>query len=253
MYIDSHCHLDRLDCSVADAVAAAREAQVSHMLCVAIDLDSTVAILDIIKHHKHIYGSVGIHPNEACAVSIETLLEHAGQDNKIIAIGETGLDFYRDNVEIQEQCQRFIQHIEAAKLTKKPLIIHTRDAREKTIEILKDNNASEVGGVLHCFTETLEMAEQAMDLGFYISISGIITFKNAKELQETVKKIPLSRLLIETDSPYLAPMPYRGKPNVPAYVPYVAKKIAELHQISVDEVAKTTSQNFFDLFNIKES
>lgn len=253
MLIDSHCHLDRLDLTahndkLENALLAAKEKEVQRFLCVCIDLDNFPAVLKIAEEYPEVYASVGIHPTEILAVepTTEKLIQLANHP-KIIAFGETGLDYYRDETQKENQQTRFRNHIQAAKHLNKPLIVHSRMARKDTIDILREEP---VQGVLHCFTEDITMAEQAIELGFYISFSGIITFQNAKELQEVVKHIPLERMLIETDSPYLAPVPYRGKPNEPAYVYYVAHKIAELKNISFEEVAKTTTGNFKRLFKI---
>lgn len=253
MLVDSHCHLDRLDLSafngsLASAIDAARHQGVQHMLCVCINIENFPAVIKIAEANEHITASVGVHPTEEeChEPSVDELVELASHP-KVVAIGETGLDYYRsDDPEWQQE--RFRRHIQAAKIVNKPLIIHTREAREDTIAILQQEQAEQVGGVMHCFTETWQMAQQAMELGFYISFSGIVTFKNAKELQEVAQLVPLDKMLIETDSPYLAPVPYRGKTNQPAYVTYVCKKIAELRGISEEQVAQTTTQNFFELF-----
>jgi TatD DNase family protein len=254
MLIDSHCHLDQLDLtayqgSLDAALKHAREFDVHHFLCVCIDMNNIQATLDIARARADVSASVGVHPSEQHShdPSLAELIQLASED-KVVAIGETGLDYYRVQGDVEWQQERFRRHIRAAREVGKPLIVHTREARADTIRILKEENAHEVGGVLHCFTETLEMAQQAMEIGFYISFSGIITFKNAVELQEVVKKVPLERMLIETDAPYLAPVPYRGKPNEPAYVKYVAEKIAELTGQTYTAIAKATSDNFSRLF-----
>jgi TatD DNase family protein len=252
--VDSHCHLDQLDLSAHQgsldaALHAAQQQGVTHFLCVCIDMNNVQATLDIARRHTNIFASVGVHPSEQNSHDPdEAELISLASESKVVALGETGLDYYRVQGDISWQQARFRRHIHAAQAVNKPLIVHTRDARADTIRILQEENAQTVGGVLHCFTESLTMAQQAMELGFYISFSGIITFKNAVELQEVVKHIPLERILIETDSPYLAPVPYRGKPNEPAYVRYVAEKVAELKQIDVETVAKQTTANFFNLF-----
>lgn len=256
MLVDSHCHLDRLDLSsyagdLAGALNAAKHNGVEHFLCVCIDLENFPKIREIAYQHDAIQISVGLHPTDPVDIepTVEDLLRLA-RDPKVIAIGETGLDYYRCQGDMTWQQQRFRRHIQAAKDIKKPLIIHTRQAPEDTLKIMQEEGASDVGAVMHCFTESWETAEKALALGFYISFSGIITFQNAKELHEVVKKVPLERILIETDSPYLAPVPYRGKPNEPAYVRYVAERIAELKQIEFETVAEVTTRNFFELFNI---
>jgi len=252
--IDSHCHLDRLELSKYDgdlgkALAKAKDNRVGHMLCVSIDLEAYPAMLEKVRDFPEVSVSVGVHPNETDGrePTVEELVELAN-DEKVVAIGETGLDYFRSEGDLDWQRDRFRVHIEASKQTGKPLIIHTRDAREDTIDLMKQEHAEQAGGVMHCFAEDWETARQSLDLGFYISFSGIVTFKNAKELQEVAKKVPLDRILVETDSPYLAPVPNRGKPNEPAYVLYVAEKIAELRGLSLDEVAMLTTENYQRLF-----
>lgn len=257
--VDSHCHLDRVDLTPYEGrldgvIEAAKEAGVAHILCVCIDLENFPAVLAIAEAYDHIDASVGVHPNEKPELGLqgEALLERLvalADHPKIIAIGETGLDYYRTKeAGIEAQQDQFRMHIRAAKQTDKPLIIHTRQAREDTIRILKEEGADSVGGVLHCFTEDWETAKQGMALGFYVSFSGIVTFKNAKELQEVAKRVPLDRMLIETDAPYLSPVPHRGKSNEPAYVRHVAEFLAELRGVSLDEIASQTSKNFFRCF-----
>jgi len=257
--VDSHCHLDRLDLTPYDgelskAIRAASEVGISQILCVCIDLENFKDILHIANTYPHVTASVGIHPNEKIqhAPSVDELVQLA-DDANVVAIGETGLDYYRSGGDLTWQHDRFRMHIQAARKAKKPLIIHSRQARDDTIRIMHEESAGDVRGVMHCFTETWEMAKQAMDCDFYISFSGIVTFKNAKEIQEVAMKVPLNRMLIETDAPYLAPVPYRGKPNEPAYVRYVAECIAELRGIPLEEVALQTTQNFFDLFPISKA
>lgn len=256
MLIDSHCHLDRLDIPIAEAVNNAKTHGVEYMLCVSVILSEFPAMLDLVKDFSNISVSVGLHPDEVVEEHLEPsteMLVQLASHEKCVAMGETGLDYYRVSEENQEQMliqqTRFRRHIEASRLLKKPLIIHTRNASEDTIKIMKEEKANESKGVMHCFTETWEVAKQAMDLDFYISFSGIITFKNAESLREVVKKMPIDRLLIETDAPFLAPVPYRGKPNQPAYVEYVARMVAELKNLSFEEVAEITSQNYFNLFS----
>lgn len=253
MLIDSHCHLDRINLDQYNGdfnamLLNAKEAGVSHMLCVSVDKKSISKVHEIATKYTNIYASVGIHPDENSIdnPSFDELVLWAKKD-KIIAIGETGLDYFHEG-DPEEQRERFRMHIEVAKTVNKPLIIHTRDAREDTIRIMKEAQAEKIGGVMHCFTEDLAMAEKAMALGFYISFSGIVTFKNAIQLQEVAKNIPLNRILIETDAPYLTPHPYRGKPNEPSYVRFVAEKIAALRGISFETVAEQTTKNFFQLF-----
>lgn len=249
--VDSHCHLDQLTISVTDALANAKQQAVNYFLNVCIDLEHFPDVLAIAEQYDNVFAIVGLHPNEQVATepTIEELLTLASH-NKVIGIGETGLDYYRSEGDVQWQQERFRRHIAVAKKLKKPLIIHSRQARQDTIEILKQENASEIGGVMHCFTEDWDMAKKAIDLNFYISFSGIVTFKNAVELNEVAKKIPLDYMLVETDAPYLAPVPFRGKPNEPAYVRYVAEHIAKLREISFEEVAKKTTENFLKLFEL---
>jgi len=255
MFVDSHCHLDQLDLTahhgnLEHALQAAKDAKVEHFLCVGITLENFPTLLKIAEQHNDVSVSVGAHPTELDAKDPTTqeLIDLAAHP-KVVAIGETGLDYYRIEAnQIELQQQRFRRHIQAARETHKSLIIHTRQAQADTIRIMQEEQADTIGGVMHCFTETWEMAQAAMDLNFYISMSGIVTFKNATELQDVAKKVPLDRLLIETDSPYLAPMPYRGKPNEPAYVIHVAEKIAELRGLTVEEVARATTHNFYRCF-----
>lgn len=254
--VDTHCHLHWLSeahqCPLDDLMKKANEFGVEHFLCVAITYDDVPTILAVAEQYPNVYASVGLHPNEPSEnePSVDDLVK-AAQHPRIIAIGETGLDYYRTQGDHAEQQSRFRRHIQAAKITKLPLIIHTRDAADDTLQILKEEGADEVKGIMHCFTENWSVAEKALELGFYISLAGIVTFKNATVLHEVAQKVPLHRLLLETDCPYLAPVPYRGKPNQPAYVRYVAEKIAELKNLSLEEVAAQTTQNFFDLFRIK--
>jgi TatD DNase family protein len=253
--VDSHCHLNQLDLSkysgdLSKALAHADELGVKHFLCVSTDLKEFHEIAALAKQYLQISASVGLHPNET-NISHEPSAEEIAllaQDEKVIAIGETGLDYYRSSGDVEWQRERFRQHIRAAKSISKPIIVHTRFAREDTLNILKEENASAVGGVMHCFTEDWETAKAALDLGFVISFSGIVTFKNAQDLQEVAKKVPLDLMLVETDSPYLAPIPYRGKPNEPAYVRYVAEYLAELKGVSVVELAEQTTKTFFKIF-----
>ena len=254
MLVDSHCHLDRvgLDGYAGDfsrLMAATREAGVEHMLCVCIDLEAYPRMLALVESHPQVSISVGVHPSEHSdrEASVEELVELA-RHPKNVAIGETGLDYHYNQGDLEWQRQRFRVHIAAAKTCGKPLIIHTRDAREDTIRIMRDEDAGAAGGVMHCFTESWEMAEQALDLGFYISFSGILTFRNATDLRAVAKRVPLQRMLIETDSPYLAPVPHRGRPNEPKYVRHVAKCLAELRGLSAERLAELTRENFYSLF-----
>ena len=253
MFVDSHCHLDRLKQSPESLVVTlnfARTRGVEHFLCVCVSVNDYDSMLETVKDFNDVSVSCGVHPlhqDEAC--SYDELLEKASR-HEVVAIGETGLDYFYSPESKDVQLQSFIDHIKVANETKKPLIIHTRDAREDTINLLKAHKAPHTKGVLHCFTESLEMAEAAMELDFYISISGIVTFNSAQELREVVKAIPLERLLIETDSPWLAPVPHRGKQNQPGYVVEVAEFIAELKGITVAELARITTENFYTLFSL---
>ena len=258
MFIDSHCHLDfpEFQSRLPEVLANMESAKVSHALCVSVDMPDFPKVLKLAQDHPHLYASVGVHPDyeDTPEPSLEFLVETALKHPKIIAIGETGLDYYRTGDRTYEsmewQRERFRTHIRAAIASKKPLIIHTRSASEDTIRILKEEGAERIGGVMHCFTESLEMAKSAMQMGFFISFSGIVTFKSAKDLQETCKQVPLDRLLIETDSPYLAPIPYRGKINEPAWVAKVGEFIAQLKGIEIDALATKTSSNFYECFHI---
>jgi TatD DNase family protein len=252
MFIDSHCHLNLLaeqEGGVALAIDNAKANNVDHILCISIDKSSCHDILALANSNAYLSASVGIHPNidQTENFTVEELVTLANQD-KVIAIGETGLDYFRSEGDLEWQRDRFRTHIEAAKQLKKPLIIHTREARQDTMDILENENAEAAGGIIHCFTENWETAKRALDIGFYISLSGIVTFKNAKDLQDVAKKLPLDRILIETDAPYLAPVPHRGKTNQPAYVKHVAEFIAELRGEPVEEIAAMTSANFHRLF-----
>jgi len=254
MLVDSHCHIPLLgkEMEVSEVISNAKALGVEHMLCVSVDLETYPEILRLAEQHDCIYASVGVHPNTTMPneVTQETLVDLASNDH-VIAIGETGLDYFRSEGDLEWQRERFRTHIRAAKSVNKPLIIHTREVGEDITRILKEEGAEEVGGVMHCFVEGWEIAQKAMAMNFYISFSGIVTFKNAKEVQEVAKQVPLERMLVETDSPYLTPVPYRGKPNQPGYTRYVAEFIAELKGISFQQVAEQTSTNFFTLFNIK--
>ena len=254
MLIDSHCHLDRIDLKpyqndFACFMHEAEVSQIEHLLCIAIDLESYPAMLDLVAGFQQISVTVGVHPNvQECKDPTVDELIALGEPDNVIGIGETGLDYFRSEGDLNWQHQRFRNHISAAKKLKKPLIIHTREAKNDTLSILRDEGAEEVGGVIHCFTEDWEFAQKALDLNFYISFSGIVTFKNATAIKEVAKKVPADRFLIETDSPYLAPAPFRGRPNYPTYVRYVAEQIAELRGTSVNKIADLSTKNFYDLF-----
>ncbi|WP_258240307.1 TatD family hydrolase [Pseudidiomarina homiensis] len=255
MFIDSHCHLDKLkldefDGSIEQVIANAKQAGVQQMLCIGVTLEDFPSMRDLVAPYPEVAISCGVHPLYIGkhALVKEQLSTHV-RDERVVAVGETGLDYFYDPESKQVQQESFAYHIELANEVDKPLIIHTRDAREDTLGLLRDGHAEVCGGVLHCFTESYEMARQAIDdLDFYISISGIASFRNASELRDVVKKLPLDRLLIETDSPWLAPVPHRGKQNQPAYVADVAKCVADIKGVTLAEVAETTTRNFFQLF-----
>jgi len=225
------------------------ESQVGHALCVSVTLDKVHEVLALAEAYDNFYASVGVHPDyeDIEEPTVEVLVKLA-EHPKVVAIGETGLDYFRLTGDLAWQRERFRTHIRAAIIANKPLIIHTRSAAEDTIRIMREERAELVGGVMHCFTESLEVALQAIELGFYISFSGIVTFKNAGQLKVVAKAIPLNRILVETDSPYLAPIPFRGKTNQPAYVRYTALEIAQLRGIELEEVMQATTDNFFRLF-----
>ena len=254
MLIDSHCHLDRLDLKPYGGdfsrwYEAALAHGVHHMLCVSINMQSYPAMLALVEPYPAISVSVGVHPNETdeVEVSLDTLVQLAAHE-RVVAIGETGLDYYRTEGEQGWQHERFRTHIHAARVTRKPLIVHTREARQDTLAILEQEQAQEVGGVIHCFTEDWDTARRAMDQNFYISFSGIVTFRNADELRDVARRMPADRYLIETDAPYLAPVPYRGKPNYPHYVSHVAACMAELRGISIEQVREESAANYHALF-----
>ena len=254
MLVDSHCHLDRLDLAPFDddfgrLMQATREAGVGHLLCVCIDLESYPAMYRLVEPWPWVSVSVGVHPNDRDRrdPTPEELVSLAA-DPRNVAIGETGLDYFRSEGDLEWQRQRFRNHIAAARAAGKPLIVHTRAAREDTIRVMTEEGARDAGGVMHCFTEDWEMAKQALDLGFYISFSGIVTFNSAADLREVAKRVPADRILVETDAPYLAPVPHRGKSNLPAYVALVAAFIAELRGVSPERLVEQTGENFFRLF-----
>ena len=254
-FVDSHCHLDRLNLEAhggdfSAMMAATEEAGVSHMLCIGVDLETFPDVQALAEQYPQVFASVGVHPlyKESREPSVAELLERAAHP-KVIAIGETGLDYFYAKEEREWQKRYFIAHIEAARQTGLPLVVHTRGAKDDTLNLLREHGGGDVKGVLHCFTEDLDMARQAIELGFYISISGIVTFRNAESLRDTVKALPMEKLLIETDAPWLAPVPFRGKPNEPRFVANVAECVAELKGVSVEELASITADNFFTLFN----
>ncbi|MGV2287715.1 TatD family hydrolase [Trinickia sp. YCB016] len=255
MFVDSHCHInfEGLGDRLPQVLENMRAHSVSHALCVSVDLETLPSVLDIARSYDNVFASVGVHPDheDAKEPSVAELVELA-EHPKVVAIGETGLDYYRlegrtiDDMEWQRE--RFRTHIRAAHATMKPLIIHTRSSSDDTLRIMEEERAGVPGGVMHCFTEPWAIAERALAQNFYISLSGIVTFKSATDVQDVARRVPLERLLIETDSPYLAPVPYRGKPNEPAYVSYVGRFIAQQREIAEAELAAATTQNFFRLF-----
>ena len=259
MFVDSHCHLSfpELAGRIDELRASMRAAKVDRALCICTKLEEFETVHSLADRHDNFWCTVGVHPDSEGVLEprLEDLVDRAAH-TKVQAIGETGLDYYRLNgrsVEDMEwQRQRFRIHIRAARAARKPLVVHTRSASEDTLAILREEGADTVGGVFHCFTETAQVARAALDLGFHISFSGILTFRNAKELRDVASWVPLDRCLIETDSPYLAPVPYRGKLNQPAYVVHVAAALAELKGVGIEDVARSTSRNFERLFSIPE-
>ncbi len=253
MFVDSHCHLDfpELAADLPGLTARMAEAGVVAALCAGVTLERFPAVMAIAQAYPRVFAAVGVHPDtrEGCDADVETLVRLAG-DPKVVAIGETGLDYYRIEGDAGWQRMRFRIHIEAARRSGKPLIIHSRAAKEDTLRILEEEKAGEVGGVFHCFTEDRETAWKAIDLGFHVSFSGIVTFKNAANLREIAAELPLDRLLIETDAPYLAPVPHRGKTNEPAFVRHVAEELARVRGIPVEEVGRATTANFCRLFAV---
>ena len=256
MYFYSHCHLDRIDLgdhdnSFPQLLDTIRADQVTRMVCISVNLETFDDMYALIEPYDHIYCSAGVHPDyeKVEEPTVDSLCEMATRE-KVVAIGETGLDYMDANDDMDWQRQRFITHIEAAKQCKLPLIIHSRNAKQDTLELLREHDAEKVGGVLHCFTEDWDMAKQAIALGFYISISGIVTFNQAENVREMAVQIPDDRLLIETDSPWLSPVPFRGKINHPGRVRYVAEKLAEIRGVSLEQLAETTYQNANRLFDL---
>jgi TatD DNase family protein len=256
MFVDSHCHIDFPELSaqlpsVFDTMAANA---VTHALCIGVNLTDLPRVLDLASGNRNVYASVGVHPDyedtEEPSVDDLVLLSRR---TKVVAIGETGLDYYRLTGDLEWQRARFRTHIRAARSCGKPLVIHTRSAADDTLAIMRAEGAAEIGGVMHCFTETWDVAQAALDLGFHISFSGIVTFKNARELKTVAQRVPLERMLIETDAPYLAPVPFRGKVNQPGYVRYVAEEIARLRDVAVGDIASATSTNFFRLFGVSDA
>ncbi|MBS1188780.1 MAG: TatD-related deoxyribonuclease [Rhodocyclaceae bacterium] len=252
MLVDSHCHLDFPDLAarLPELLAAMADNDVGAAVCIGVNLEDFHQVLALAEVHQHLYATVGVHPEyqdveEPTVERLTGLADHP----KVIAIGETGLDYYWQKDRPEWQRQRFRTHIRAAKSCAKPLVIHTRDSAEDTLRLLAEEGAETVGGVMHCFTENWEVASRALDLGFYLSFSGIVTFKNAVALKEVARRAPLDRILVETDSPYLAPVPHRGKTNQPAHVRHVAEELAALRGVSCAEIATATTENFFRLFS----
>ena len=250
--VDSHCHInfDELYQKLPDVLSNAKQNDVSHMLCVSVNLEDFPQVKNLADKYQHIFASVGVHPcyEDVKEPSVEELIE-VGSDDNIVAIGETGLDYFRiENKDMTWQRDRFKRHISAAKMLNKPLIIHTRSAADDTMRILKEEGADQCRGVMHCFAEDWDVAQKALDLGFYISFSGIVTFKSATNVQEVARKCPIDRILVETDAPYLAPVPLRGKLNEPANVRHTAQYVADLKGIPLEELAQQTTNNFFELF-----
>ena len=251
MFVDSHCHLDFPGLIEHEAEHLARMADngVSHALCVSVKLETLPAVIGLAERHAHLFASVGVHPDNAdCDEPDEARLVALAAHPKVVAIGETGLDYYWHKDAPEWQRLRFRTHIRAARACSKPLIVHTRSAAADTLRLMREEGADTVGGVMHCFTESLEVAREALDLGFYISFSGIVSFKNAEDLRVVARMVPADRLLVETDAPYLAPVPFRGKTNQPAYVRHVAEAVAAARGESLDAVADATTRNFFRLF-----
>jgi len=256
MFVDSHCHLTfpELAADLDAVLSRMRDNAVTRALSVSVTMDDFPQVLALAKRHPHIFGSVGVHPDyEDLPLVVPAEIARLADHPKIIAIGETGLDYYRLKGDLEWQRERFRNHIRAARLCGKPLIIHCRAAADDTLRILREEGAEAVGGVMHCFTESWEVAQGAMDLGFYISFSGIVTFKNAQALKDVATKVPMERLLIETDSPYLAPVPFRGKVNEPGLVVHVAQEIAQLRALPLDRIAAETTNNFNTLFRVLQS
>ena len=252
MLVDSHCHLDfpELRADLDGVLSRMSDNGVTHALTISTTLETFPAVREVAHAHPNVWCSAGVHPDEqrdGREATLDELLA-MGSDERVVAVGETGLDYYRLEGDLTWQRNRFRTHIRAARKLGKPLVIHTRSSAEDTLRVMREEGAAEVGGVMHCFTETMEVAQGALDLGFHISFSGIVTFKNARDLKEVARQVPLERMLVETDSPYLAPVPHRGKQNQPAFVKHVAEEIAALRGISFEEVARATTENFFRLF-----
>ncbi len=257
MFVDTHCHLTLLDLSPYDgdidlAIQAAKDAGVSKMMSISVNLDDHIELSRIATRHPELGYSVGVHPCEDATVMARATIEYLvklAQAEKAWALGETGLDYFHSTDFIAEQKECFARHIQASKIVKKPVVVHTRSAKHDTVDIIRAEGSEH--GILHCFTEDWETAKAVLDCGYYISFSGIVSFKNAQDLRDVAKQVPLDRILIETDSPYLAPVPYRGKSNEPKYVPYVAKALSDVYDKPLEEIAFITTQNFENLLNSK--
>jgi TatD DNase family protein len=253
VFVDSHCHIDfpEFDDDTDALVNRMRDAQVTHAMCISVTFPEWPRVVALAERYDNIYATAGVHPDyeDIEEPTVASLVERAAHP-KVRAIGETGLDYYRLQGDLEWQRERFRTHVRAARECAKPLVIHTRSASDDTLRIMREEKAYEAGGVMHCFTETWDVAAAAMEMGFHISFSGIVSFKSAKDLQEVARRVPLDRMLIETDSPYLAPVPHRGKRNEPSFVPHVAAAIAHLRGDDVETIGATTSQNFFSLFKV---
>ena len=257
MFVDTHCHLTLLDLTpdngdLDQALVQAREAGVSKFMSISVDLDDHIELAKIAARHPDVGYTVGVHPCEDAATMARATTEYLvelAQPEKVWALGETGLDYYHSTDFIAEQKDCFARHIHASQIVKKPVVVHTRSAKHDTVDIIRAEKSTH--GILHCFTEDWETAKAVLDCGYYVSFSGIVSFKNAQDLRDVAKQVPLDRVLIETDSPYLAPMPYRGKSNEPKYVPYVAKALCDVYDKSLEEMAYITKQNFENLLNSK--
>ncbi|WP_305075518.1 TatD family hydrolase [Propionivibrio sp.] len=256
MLVDSHCHLDlpELAGNLNQILDSMQLADVGCAVCIGVTLEDFPRLLSIAETCPRVFATVGVHPENTGVQepTVDDLVTLAGHP-RVIGIGETGLDYYWHKDAPEWQRDRFRTHIRAARAAGKPLVVHNRDATADTLRVLKEEDAGEVGGVLHCFTETWEVAQAALDLGFHISISGIVTFKNAQLVKDVARRVPLDRLLVETDAPYLAPVPFRGKLNQPAYVRKVAEEIARLREVSCEEIARATTDNFFRLFQAAQT
>jgi TatD DNase family protein len=254
VFVDSHCHLNfpELAADLPAVLEAMVANRVTNALCISVTLPDLPEVLKLAADHANLFATVGVHPDteDSTEPSVADLVALAAQP-KVVGIGETGLDYYRLTGDLSWQRERFRTHIRAAREAGKPLVVHTRAAADDTLAIMRDERAGTAGGVMHCFTESWEVAAAALELGFHISFSGIVTFKNAQTIKDVARRVPLERMLIETDAPYLAPVPFRGKTNQPAYVRYVAEEIARLRGVGVEEIAAATSANFFRLFGVR--